>query len=307
MDTLKIATRGSKLALWQANHVKDSLEAARPGLTVDLVPIKTRGDKIIDRPLAEVGGKALFVKEIQQALYDGVADVAVHSMKDVPAEQAPGLIMAATSVRADPRDALCTRDGGGLDSVARGATIGTASMRRMCQLKAARPDLVIESLRGNVPTRLARLDAGDFDAVVLAAAGLDRLGFADRIGERMSVELSLPAVGQGVLGIETRADDDGVIELVRRALHDPATGRRVAAERAFLAGVGGSCQTPLAGYATGDDTLELSALVGEPDGSTILREVRSGPASDAEALGTEVAEALLARGAGDIIAACEAT
>ena len=306
MDTLKIATRGSKLALWQANHVKRTLEAARPGLTVELVPIKTRGDKITDRPLAAIGGKALFVKEIQQALYDRVADVAVHSMKDVPAEQASGLCMAAVSERADPRDALCTRDGGGLDSLAQGARVGTASMRRQCQLLAARPDLVIETLRGNVPTRLSKLDDGTFDAIVLAAAGLDRLGFSDRISERMPIELSLPAVGQGVLGIETRADDDDVVALVRGALHDELTGWRVTAERAFLAGVGGSCQTPLAGYATGDDQIELAALVGSPDGVTILRETRRAPAADADKLGRDVAEALLARGAAEIIAACEA-
>lgn len=304
MDTLKIATRGSKLALWQANHVKRTLEAARPGLRVELLPIKTRGDKITDRPLAAIGGKALFVKEIQQALLDGDADVAVHSMKDVPAEPAPGLHMAAISERADPRDALCTRDGGGLDTLPHGARLGTASMRRQCQLLAARPDLVVESLRGNVPTRLGRLDDGTFDAIVLAAAGLDRLGFAERVSQRLPIEVSLPAVGQGVLGIETRDDAGEVIELVRAALHDDATGPRVVAERAFLAGVGGSCQTPLAGYATGDETIELAALVGSPDGRTILRETQRAPRAEAEALGRRVAEALLGRGAAEIIAAC---
>lgn len=311
--TIHIATRGSALALWQANHVSDAIRRVRPAWAVELVVIKTQGDKILDKPLAKIGGKALFVKEIEQALLDGRADVAVHSMKDVPAELAPGLTMAATSAREDPFDALCTRDGRGLDDLPRGARVGTSSLRRQCQLLARRPDLQVGMLRGNVPTRLGKLDEGVFDAVILAAAGLRRLGHGDRISQVLGPELSVPAVGQGVLGIETRApdsdDDHALVAALREAIHDPAEERRVAAERAFLARLGGSCQTPLAAYAVyqgqaGADALSIQGLCGRPDGSSMLRATREGPVADAEVLGRALAEELLALGAQAIIDEC---
>lgn len=307
MSHIRIATRGSELALWQAYHVRDALQAARPGLEVELVIIKTRGDIILDRPLSKVGGKALFVKEIEQALLDREAQVAVHSMKDVPAELAPGLAMAATSAREDPRDALCTRDGAGLDALPQRARVGTSSLRRQCQLLAVRPDLEIIALRGNVPTRLRKLDEGEYDAVVLAAAGLVRLGHGDRISQHLPFDLSLPAVGQGVLGIETRADDADTSALVRAALDDAQVARRVAAERAFLLRLGGSCQTPVAAHAVIEGgELAIEALVGQPDGRVILRaSARASLSEDPSALGVRVAEDLLGRGAKTILEACE--
>jgi len=306
MPRLTIATRASKLALWQANHVRDTLMAAQPGLEVDLLTVKTTGDKITDRPLAAIGGKALFVKEIEQALLDGRAHIAVHSMKDVPAELAPDTHMAAITKGADPFDALCTKDSRGLDALDQGAVLGTSSLRRACQLLARRPDLEVKSLRGNVPTRLGKLDAGDYDAIVLAAAGLKRLGFEDRISERLGADVCLPAVGQGVLGIQTRMDDDTATKLVRATLHDEADAARVTAERAFLGRLGGSCQTPIAAHAVhADGQLRLDGLVGRPDGSSILRDRRSGAPNDAEAIGVALAEELLGRGADEIIAACQ--
>ncbi len=305
MKTVTIATRGSALALWQAEHVKAALIAQAPGLQVELLIIKTTGDLILDVPLSQVGGKALFVKEIEQALLDGAADLAVHSMKDVPAELAPGLELAAVSAGEVPWDALCTRDGRGVDQLDHGAKVGTSSLRRQCQLLARRPDLQIGMLRGNVPTRLAKLDAGDFDAVVLAAAGLTRLGFAARISQTLPPEICLPAVAQGVLGLETRVGDAAIIALTRAALHDAVEERRVIAERTFLARMGGSCQTPLAAYARrADGALTIDALCGTPDGTRILRAQVSGSPDDAARLGTEAAEQLLAQGAGEIVAAC---
>jgi hydroxymethylbilane synthase len=313
---LVIATRGSQLALWQADHAKARIGAVAPDLAIDFNVITTSGDKILDVPLAKVGGKGLFVKEIEQALLDRTADLAVHSMKDVPAELAPGLALAAVSTREVPWDALCARDGAGatLDALPRGARVGTSSMRRQCQLLARRPDLQIAMLRGNVPTRLRKLDEGQFDAIVLAAAGLTRLGLADRITQTLPPEVSVPAVAQGVLGFETRAGDDEVIALVREALHDPVEARRVAAERAFLLKMGGSCQTPLAAFARGGEPsgggggggsgeLRIVGLCGMPDGSRILRAELTGPADDAEALGVRLAEELLAQGADEILAA----
>jgi len=306
MSRLTIATRGSKLALWQANHTRDALIAASSDLEVELLVLKTTGDKILDRPLSEIGGKALFVKEIEEALLDGRAQIAVHSMKDVPVELAPGLFMSATTKRADPFDALCTRDGSGLEALPQGATVGTSSLRRGCQLLAKRPDLKIEPLRGNVPTRLGKLDDEQYDAVVLAAAGLTRLGHADRISERLSAEVCLPAVGQGVLGIETREDDDETSALVRGALHDEEVCFRVVAERAFLARLGGSCKTPIAGFAEVlGGQLQLDGLVGKPDGTVILRAQKVGIPSDAESIGVALAEELLAQGAAPIIEACQ--
>ncbi len=306
-----IATRGSALALWQAEHVKARLTAAAPGLEVELLTLKTQGDLILDVPLSEVGGKALFVKEIEQALVDGRADVAVHSMKDVPAELAPGLVLAGVSTRETPNDALCLPAGAAartVDELAHGARVGTSSLRRQCQLLARRPDLSVRMLRGNVPTRLRKLDDGEYDAVILAAAGLIRLGHGDRITQLLPFEICLPAVAQGVLGIETRADDDQAMAMVRGALHDPREERRIAAERAFLARMGGSCQTPLAAHARYDADLAgglvVDALCGMPDGSRILRTQTRGLAADAEALGVAAADALLAQGAAAIVAAC---
>jgi hydroxymethylbilane synthase len=302
---LVIATRGSALALWQAEHVKARLAHVAPDVAVDFNVIKTSGDKILDVPLAKVGGKGLFVKEIEQALLDREADLAVHSMKDVPAELAPGLVLAAVSSREVPWDALCARAPVTVDTLPRGAKVGTSSMRRQCQLLARRPDLQIAMLRGNVPTRIRKLDDGEFDAIVLAAAGLTRLGLAHRITQQLPIEVSIPAVAQGVLGLETRSDDARTAELIRRAIHDPAEERRVVAERAFLARMGGSCQTPLAAHAltTGDGALRILGLCGMPDGSRILRAEVTGAASDAEQLGQRLGDDLLAQGADRILAA----
>lgn len=304
-DRLVIATRGSALALWQAEHVKARIAAVAPGVAVEFNVIKTSGDKILDVPLAKVGGKGLFVKEIEQALLDHEADLAVHSMKDVPAELAPGLVLAAVSSREVPWDALCARTPVTVDALPHGAKVGTSSMRRQCQLLARRPDLQIAMLRGNVPTRIRKLDDGEFDAVVLAAAGLTRLGLAARITQMLPLEVSIPAVAQGVLGLEIRSGDERVAELIRRAIHDPAEERRVIAERAFLARMGGSCQTPLAAHAIDapGGQLRLLGLCGMPDGTRILRAEVTGPAADAEALGRRLGDDLLAQGADQILAA----
>ncbi len=311
--TLVIATRGSQLALWQAEHFKARLLATAPELHVELNIITTSGDKILDVPLAKVGGKGLFVKEIEQALLDRTADVAVHSMKDVPPALAPGLELCAVSSREVPWDALCVAPGRAettLDALPRGANVGTSSMRRQCQLLAHRPDLKITMLRGNVPTRLRKLDAGEYDAIVLAAAGLTRLGLGERISQLLPVELSLPAVAQGVLGLECRAGDEEVRVLVRGAMHDAREEPRVVAERAFLAAMGGSCQTPLAAHARwragGDervDELVIDGLCGLPDGSKILRAQATGAAERAAELGAELATALRAQGADAILQA----
>jgi hydroxymethylbilane synthase len=308
---LTIATRGSALALWQAEHTKARLRANEPGLEVELLTLKTQGDLILDVPLSQVGGKALFVKEIEAALLDGRADIAVHSMKDVPADLAPGLVLAATSTREVPNDALCVAAANPwktIDDLPRGARIGTSSLRRQCQLLARRPDLIVRMLRGNVPTRLRKLDEGEHDAIILAAAGLVRLGHGERITQLIPIDVSLPAVSQGVLGIETRGDDEETHARVVAAMHDAQEERRVAAERAFLKRMGGSCQTPLAAHATFDPDqaggMFVDALCGMPDGSKILRARTQGTTADAEGLGIEAAELLLAQGADAIVAAC---
>ena len=301
---LVIATRGSQLALWQANHVKARIEAVAPGTAVELAIIKTSGDAILDVPLAKVGGKGLFVKEIEQALVEKSADLAVHSMKDVPAELAPGLAIAAVSTREVPWDALCCRAPGSLATLPRGAKVGTSSMRRQAQLLAARPDLQIAMLRGNVPTRLKKLDAGEFDAIVLAAAGLHRLGLAERITQLLPLELSIPAVAQGVLAIEIRDGDTRVQEIVRAAIHDEPTFEKMIAERAFLARMGGSCQTPLAAHAIDHEGgLRLVGMCGMPDGTRILHAEVTGATARAKQLGDELADALIAQGAAQILAA----
>ncbi len=299
---LVIATRGSELALWQANHVKGRLEAH--GCAIELSVIKTTGDKILDRPLAEVGGKGLFVKEIEQALLDRAADLAVHSMKDVPADLAPGLLMAAVSEREDVRDALVSRGGLRFAELPPGARVGTSSLRRVCQLRALRGDLVFVPLRGNVPTRVDKVASGQVDAAVLAAAGLRRLGRADQVTELFDPAHIIPAGGQGALGIETREGDADLVDMVRRALHHDEDAACVAAERALLARLGGGCQTPLAAHArrTEPGTLELRALVGRPDGTELIRAERCGSLVDPAALGSAVATELLARGADRILA-----
>jgi len=300
-----IATRGSALALWQAEHVKARLIAVSPGLEVAFNVIKTQGDKILDVPLAKVGGKGLFVKEIEQALIDETADIAVHSMKDVPAELEPGLALAAVSTREVPWDALCARAPVTVQTLPHGAKVGTSSMRRQCQLLAVRPDLKIALLRGNVPTRIKKLDDGEYDAIILAAAGLMRLGMGDRITQLLPIEISIPACAQGVLGLETRGQDFLTGELIRRAIHDPAEERRVAAERAFLARMGGSCQTPLAAHAMDREGggLRVVGMCGMPDGSKILRAEIGGAVEDAELLGQKLGDDLMAQGADAILTA----
>lgn len=304
--TLRIATRESLLALWQAEYIKARLEACHPGLQVELLGMTTRGDQLLDSPLSKIGGKALFVKELEQALLDGRADIAVHSMKDVPMEFPEGLGLAIICEREDPRDAFVSNHYADVDALPQGARVGTSSLRRECQLRARRPDLQISSLRGNVQTRLRKLDDGEFDAIILASAGLIRLELQQRIASFMNVEDSLPACGQGAVGVETRLDDNWVRELLA-PLHDADSAAKVMAERAMNTRLQGGCQVPIAGYAIADDSrddhLWLRALVGEPDGSRVLRAELSAPAADPEALGVAVAEALLAQGAGDILAA----
>jgi hydroxymethylbilane synthase len=304
MSTLRIATRGSALALWQANWVRDRLMADDPHLTVELVVLKTRGDKILDRALSEVGGKGLFVKEIEEALLDLRAEVAVHSMKDLPAEIPVGLMLGAVPVREDARDALvvapkhAARD---VASLPQGARIGTSSLRRVCQLKARRPDLDIVPLRGNVDTRLRKVEAGELDAIVLACAGLKRLGHGDRITAALSTADSLPAIGQGALAIECRVDDPETVARLAK-LDDRTTRLAVVAERAFLKRLSGDCKTPLAAHATLDgNKLTIEGLVGAPDGSQLLRHHLESSADDGDAAGTALAEELLARGADKLL------
>lgn len=289
---LTIATRGSELALWQARHVQAALMAHDARVACELLIIKTTGDKILDVPLAEMGGKALFVKEIEQALLDGTAQVAVHSMKDVPAELAPGLMLAAITTREVPNDALLSHTPGGLAGLPHGALVGTASVRRQCQLAAVRPDLRFALLRGNVPTRVAKWQAGEYAAIVLAAAGLRRLGLAQHISELLPLEVALPAAGQGVLGIETRDDEPAVAQLVAAALHDAQQAPCTLAERSFLAAIGGSCRTPIGAYAdyVGHE-VRLRVMKGELSGKSHHTQV-VGAALEAQALGQRAAAAL---------------
>ena len=301
-DTLRIATRKSPLALWQAEHVAERLRKAHPGLTVELVGMTTRGDKILDAPLAKVGGKGLFVKELEQGLLEGRADIAVHSMKDVPVEEFPaGLCLPFMMTREDPRDAFVSLRYTHPGQLPAGARVGTSSLRRQCQLVARYPHLNILSLRGNVNSRLARLDAGEFDAIILAVAGLKRLRMASRIACILEPELSLPAIGQGAMGIECREGDTRVLDYVR-FLDDPVTHIRLTAERAFNARLQGGCQVPIAGFALLEgNEIFLRGLVGDPDGSQIVAGQIRGPAREAEWLGMALAEELLGRGAGAIL------
>ena len=300
--TIVIGTRGSALARWQADHIAAELARVAPGVEITQQIIVTEGDRFQTGPVIERGGKGVWVKEIEAALLAGTIDLAVHSLKDVPAELAEGLVLAAIPPRADPRDVLISRDGHALRALPPGSRVGTSSLRRVCLLRAVRSDLKIELLRGNVDTRLRKVADGVVDAAVLAAAGLDRLGFGARITERLSIDDMLPAIGQGALAIETRAGDEGVRALCRR-LADPAAEATVAAERALLRGLGAGCRTPVAGHATIEgEKLRLRGLVGRPDASEILRDEESGPSARAGEIGSRLAARLLARGAGRILA-----
>lgn len=299
--TLKIATRQSPLALWQANYVKDSLQQLYPDLTVELVPMVTKGDVILDSPLAKIGGKGLFVKELENALLNKEADIAVHSMKDVPMQFPEGLGLAVICKREDPRDAFVSNSYRTFSELPLGAVVGTSSLRRQCQLKALRPDLDIRSLRGNVGTRLSKLDNGDYDAIILASAGLIRLGLADRIASFIEVEQSLPAAGQGAVGIECRTDDVQVKQLLA-PLADAETTCCVLAERAMNNRLQGGCQVPIGGYAVlQQGQLYLRALVGDVDGSQIIRAEGKSAVENADVLGVQIAEQLLAQGADKIL------
>jgi hydroxymethylbilane synthase len=301
MNLVRIATRKSALALWQANFVKAELEAAHPGLQVELVPMSTQGDKILDTPLAKIGGKGLFVKELETAMLEGRADIAVHSMKDVPVDFPEGLMLHTICKREDPRDAFVSNSYQQLADLPQGAVVGTSSLRRQCQIKAMRPDLQIKDLRGNVNTRLAKLDAGEFDAIILASAGLIRLGFETRIASFLEVGTSLPANGQGAVGIECRSDDLIVQQLLAPLEHQE-TRICVLAERAMNRKLQGGCQVPIGAFAVlQHNELWLRGLVGQLDGSEILRSEIKGEATQAEQLGTQLAEQLLALGADRIL------
>lgn len=303
-ETLRIATRESPLALWQAYHVRDRLEAAHPGLKVELVPMTTQGDRLLDATLQRAGGKGLFVKELEQAMLDGRADLAVHSMKDVPVQLPPGLALRAFLRGEDPRDVFVSNRHASLAELPQGAIVGTASLRRRAQLKLLRPDLDVRELRGNVGTRLSRLDEGRYDAILLAGAGLLRLGLAERAREWFDVQRFIPALAQGVIGIECRADDSRTAALIA-VLHDPLSASRLAAERALSACLGGACSVPVAGHAVIDgERLRLDALVAAPDGSAQVRGHAEGALADAATLGRELGLRLLDDGAREILRGC---
>lgn len=304
-NIIRIATRKSPLALWQAEHVAAELKRHHPGLLVEIVGMSTKGDRILDTPLARIGGKGLFIKELEEGLLDGRADIAVHSMKDMPPELPPGLHVPVIMEREDPCDAFVSNQYARIEGLPPGAHVGTASLRRQCQLLARRPDLKISVLRGNVNTRLAKLDAGEYDAIVLAASGLKRLGLTERIRAVITPEESLPAVGQGALGIECRIDDPRVNALIAPLRHEPSQ-IRVTAERAMSARLQGSCQVPMGAYALIENgELYLRGLVGTPDGKRILRGEIRGALDQAEELGTRLGDELLARGGGEILAALQ--
>ncbi len=303
VSTLRIATRKSPLALWQAEHIKARLQALHPALAIELITFTTQGDKILDTPLSKIGGKGLFVKELEAAMLDGRADIAVHSMKDVPMEFPEGLELGVICTRENAQDAFVSNKYQSLNDLPHGAVVGTSSLRRQCQIQQLRPDLVIESLRGNVQTRLKKLDEGQYDAIILAAAGLIRMELSDRIASFIPIEQSLPAGGQGALGIEWRVGDSAIHELIK-PLHDADTAACVLAERALNRRLQGGCQVPIAAYAQlQQGQLHLRGLVGSVDGKTLLRTTQQGAAKDAEAIGIAGAEALLAQGAGAILTA----
>ena len=298
---IRIATRQSPLALWQAEHVAAILERAFPEITTVLVKMVTRGDKILDAPLAKVGGKGLFVKELEQGMLEGTADIAVHSMKDVPVEFPDGLHLAAILAREDPTDALVSNHFSSLSTLPSNARIGTSSLRRESQIRAHLPQAQIFALRGNVNTRLAKLDSGEYDAIVLASAGLKRLGMAARIAETLAPEVSLPAIGQGAIGIECRTGDVEINQILQ-ALHDPDTGICVLAERAMNTRLNGGCQVPIAGFAQlQNGQIFMRGLVGSPDGLKIFRAQRHGSLAEANAIGTAIAEELLSLGADKVL------
>ncbi|MEW8316366.1 MAG: hydroxymethylbilane synthase [Candidatus Thiodiazotropha endolucinida] len=302
-QTITIATRKSPLAMWQAEHVAAELKRVHPDIRVELMGMTTQGDKILDTPLAKIGGKGLFIKELEQGLISGEADIAVHSMKDVPVELPPGLHLPVIMQREDPRDAFVSNRYQSIDQLPQRACVGTSSLRRQCQLAEVRPDLVIKSLRGNVNTRLRKLDDGEYDAIILAAAGLKRLGFEDRITALIGPEQSLPAIGQGAVGIECRVDDPRVNDLIT-PLHHAETAYCVGAERAMNQRLNGGCQVPIAGYAMLEsDNLWLRGLVGEPDGSRIIRGEVEGKTQEARAMGEGLADRLLEWGADEILKA----
>jgi len=299
---IRIATRRSPLALWQAEFVSAELQRLDPSVTTELVKIVTKGDKILDVPLAQIGGKGLFTKEIDEALLDGRADIAVHSMKDVPTELPEGTSIRAHPKREDPRDAIATISKGGLDTLPDGATIGTSSLRRVAQISAKYPTFKFTSIRGNIQTRLSKLGV-EVDAVILAAAGIKRMGMQDQMHDFIATEEVLPAVAQGTLGIQTRDGDDGINALVDQ-LNDEETVVRTKAERAFLATLEGGCQVPIAAYATLDgDTLHLKGLVGSVDGAVVIVRETTGVRADAVALGTALANEILDAGARPILEA----
>ena len=303
MKILKIATRQSPLALWQAEHIRARLEALHADLKVELVTFVTQGDKILDTPLAKIGGKGLFVKELEAALLDGRADLAVHSMKDVPMALPEGLSLAVICEREDPLDAFVSNTYHSFDELPQGAKVGTSSLRRKTQILKQRPDLNIIDLRGNVGTRLSKLDSGLYDAIILASAGLKRLGLAERIRHTLQPEISLPAVGQGALGLECRATDQAVLDLILPLLH-AETDICVRAERAFNAYLEGGCQVPIAGYATlNQGQIHIEGRVGSVDGVTLLKVQLSGAPEQAEQLGVSLAQKLLEQGAGDLLKA----
>ncbi|WP_287084689.1 hydroxymethylbilane synthase [Acinetobacter sp.] len=303
MKTLKIATRQSPLALWQAEHIRARLHELHPDLTVELVKFVTQGDKILDTPLAKIGGKGLFVKELEAALLDGRADLAVHSMKDVPMALPEGLTLAVICEREDPLDAFVSNHFENFADLPQGAKVGTSSLRRKSQILKQRPDLQIIDLRGNVGTRLSKLDDGQYDAIILASAGLKRLGLEERIRHCIEPSVSLPAVGQGALGLECRADDQDVLALIQPLLHTE-TDVCVRAERAFNAYLEGGCQVPIAGYATlQDGKIHIEGRVGSPDGQTLLRAELTDEAHNAQQLGENLARNLLEQGAGDLLKA----
>jgi hydroxymethylbilane synthase len=300
-STLRIATRKSALALWQAEHVAALLRGAHPGLTVELVPLSTRGDEVLDQPLALIGGKGLFLKELEVAMLEGRADLAVHSLKDVPAELEPGFVLASILPRADAADAFVSNDYADLTALPLFARVGTSSLRRQAQLRALRPDLQLLDLRGNVGTRLGKLDAGGYDAIVLACAGLERLGLASRIRSRLAAPDWLPAPGQGAIAIEAREVDRSVLALLA-ALDDADTRLTISAERAMNHALGGSCTVPVAAWCVlAEQGLHLQGMVGDATSGRLLRAEASGAADDAAMLGRRVAAALLEQGAGALL------
>ena len=301
-DCIRIATRKSELALWQARHVADLLRGRHPGLQVELLPMVTKGDVILDRPLAQIGGKGLFLKELEKALLGNEADIAVHSMKDVPVEEAPGLVVDVMLERANPFDALLSRGGEKLEELKPGARVGTSSLRRQCQLRRLRPDLEVKDLRGNVNTRVRKLEEGEYDAIVLACAGLERLGMDHLVTEVLCPPRWLPAATQGTIGIQCRVGDADVIGRIE-PLKDPDAILRTRAERAVATALQGSCQVPLAVYAECEGPhLRITAMVGMPDGSRLLRAAKSGAVAEVDHLSAAVADELISQGADRIIA-----